>query len=68
MILNFMEGHWQNLFEPVRPDFGVMQDISYIELWQHRATPSKKRKTSITMGKKLWPFQVPKLEGILYHI
>lgn len=32
MILNFMEGHWQNLFEPVRPDFGVMQDISYIEL------------------------------------
>ena len=44
MILNFMEGHWQNLFEPVRPDFGVMQDISYIELWQHRATPSKKEK------------------------
>ena len=32
MILNFMEGHWQNLFEPVRPDFGVMQDISYTKL------------------------------------
>lgn len=49
MILNFMEGHWQNLFEPVRPDFGVMQDISYIELWQHRATPSKKRKTTVVL-------------------